>query len=191
MSNNGSPKTINGNTITAAVYVFATPNIEIMDNENPKKFEPVSPINVLAGAKLNGKNPTNAPASAVINKIATIGESFNTNMINNEMADMTDIPDDKPSNPSIRLIAFVTPTIHMIVIIIENISCISIVLRNGNVISSILTPNPTVTIAANNCPISFVIGFIVFMSSTIQVIEIINIPRNIPNSFFPYCSIPK
>ena len=162
-----------------------------MDNENPKKFDPVSPINVLAGAKLNGKNPTNAPASAVISSIATIGESFNTNMINNEIADITDIPDDKPSKPSIRLMAFVTPTIQITVMIIENISCISIVFKNGNVISSILMPNATATIAANTCPVNFVIGFMVFISSTTHTIEIINIPRNIPSSFFPYCSIPK
>ncbi len=108
---------------------FATPNIEIIDNENPKKFEPVSPINVLAGAKLNGKNPTNAPAKAVINIIDINGDPFSTNITNNDNADITDIPDDKPSNPSIKLIALVTPTIHIIVIIIENISPNSDVLK--------------------------------------------------------------
>ena len=85
VSNIGSPRTINGNTITAAVYVFAIPNIDIIDNENPKKFDPVSPINVFAGAKLNGKNPTNAPANAVINTIDINGEPFNTNIINNDI----------------------------------------------------------------------------------------------------------
>ena len=39
VSNMGNPKTINGNTITAIVYVLATPSIDIIDNENPKKFE--------------------------------------------------------------------------------------------------------------------------------------------------------
>ena len=48
VSNNGNPNTISGNTITATVYVFATPNIDIIDSEKPKKFEPVSPINVFA-----------------------------------------------------------------------------------------------------------------------------------------------
>ena len=191
VSNNGKPKTISGNTITAAVYVFATPNIDIMDKEYPKKFDPVSPINVFAGAKLNGKNPTNAPANAVINKIATIGESFNTKIINSEIADITEIPEDNPSNPSIKLMAFVTPTIQITVMILENISCISMVSKNGNEISSILTPNATATIAATNCPVSFWIGFMVFISSITQVIEITIIPKNIPNSFFPYCSIPK
>lgn len=45
-----------------------------MESENPKKLEPVSPIKVLAGAKLNGKNPTKAPAKAVINKMAISGD---------------------------------------------------------------------------------------------------------------------
>ncbi len=38
VSNIGKPKTINGNTITAAVYVFAEPNIDIIDKENPKNL---------------------------------------------------------------------------------------------------------------------------------------------------------
>ena len=93
-----------------------------MDKENPKKLEPVSPKNVLAGAKLNGKNPTNAPANAATNTIDTIGELFNTTIINQDTADITDIPEDSPSNPSIKLIAFVTATIHKIVIPIDTIS---------------------------------------------------------------------
>ena len=68
--------------------------MEIIEREKPKKLEPVSPINVFAGAKLNGKNPTNAPANAVINKIEISGEPFNTNIINNDTADMTEIPAD-------------------------------------------------------------------------------------------------
>ena len=67
-----------------------------MESENPKKFEPVSPIKVFAGAKLNGKNPTKAPASAVINKMEINGEPFNTKIIISETADITDIPADKP-----------------------------------------------------------------------------------------------
>lgn len=38
------------------------------------KFEPVSPINVFAGLKLNGKNPISAPANAVTKSIAITGE---------------------------------------------------------------------------------------------------------------------
>lgn len=96
VSNIGKPRTIIGNTITAAVYVLATPNIDIIDNENPIKFEPVSPINVFAGAKLNGRKPTNAPANAVISTIDTNDEPFSTKIISNDIADITDIPDDSP-----------------------------------------------------------------------------------------------
>ena len=52
---------------------MAIPIIEITAKQYPKKFEPVSPIKVLAGLKLNGKNPTNAPAKAVIKIIEIKG----------------------------------------------------------------------------------------------------------------------
>lgn len=78
----------------------------------------------MAGEKLNGKNPTNAPANAVINNIDTNGEPFNTNITNNDIADITDIPDERPSSPSIKFIAFVTPTIHPTVNNTENTSLI-------------------------------------------------------------------
>lgn len=62
---------------------------------------------------------------------------------------------------------------------------------NGTAMSSILIPNPTATIAEIICPNNLVNGLIVFISSIIHVIEIIIIPKNRPNNFFPYCSIPK
>ena len=37
-------------------------NIDIIDNENPKKLEPVSPTKVFAGLKLNVKNASIEPA---------------------------------------------------------------------------------------------------------------------------------
>lgn len=181
VSNIGNPSASNGNTITAAVYVFATPNIEIIESENPRKLEPVSPINVLAGAKLNGRNPTNDPANAVINRIEISGDSLSTNIINKETADITEIPADNPSNPSIKLMALVTPTIHPIVKRIEKASFNSSVGKKAGVISSILIPNDTATIAANTCPANFTIGFIVIMSSMTQKMDITTIPKNIPH----------
>ncbi len=85
---------------------LATPSIEITAIAKPIKLEPTSPINVLAGLKLNGKNPTIAPASAVINIIAISGDSFSANIINSDIQDINAIPDDKPSSPSIKFIAF-------------------------------------------------------------------------------------
>lgn len=151
-----------------------------MDNENPKKFDPVSPIKVLAGEKLKGKNPTSAPANAVINRIAINGEPFNTNIIIKETADITEIPADNPSNPSIKLIELVTPTIQPIVKIMENASFNSLVAKKAGVISSILTPKATTIIAAITCPVNFTNGFMVIISSNIQKIDITMVPKNIP-----------
>ena len=44
------------------------------------KFEPVSPIKVLAGLKLKGKKPSNEPARAVANIIDITGDEFNINI---------------------------------------------------------------------------------------------------------------
>ena len=94
--------------------------MEITAKLYPKKLEPVSPIKVLAGLKLNGKNPVNAPANAVTNKTAMSGESFKAKIIIKDKHEINEIPEDKPSKPSIKLIALVIPIIQPIVIIIEN-----------------------------------------------------------------------
>lgn len=99
VSNTGSANTINGATITIAVQVFAIPKIDITAKQNPMKLEPVSPINVLAGLKLNGKNPISAPASAVTRSIAIIGEQFSENIISSDKHEITPIPEDKPVQP--------------------------------------------------------------------------------------------
>lgn len=94
--------------------------MEIMASENPKKLEPVSPIKVLAGLKLNGKKPTIAPPNAAINKTAISGDLLRVKIINKEKQEIKVIPEDKPSKPSIRLIAFVIPIIQQIVSPQEN-----------------------------------------------------------------------
>ena len=55
----------------------------------------------MAGLKLNGKNPTNAPPRAVINKIAINGESLSVNIISKERHEVKHIPEESPSKPSI------------------------------------------------------------------------------------------
>ena len=76
--------------------------IEIIAKENPKKLEPTSPIKVFAGLKLNGKNPVIAPPKAVINKTAIKGDLLSVNIINKEMQEIYEMPEDNPSNPSIK-----------------------------------------------------------------------------------------
>lgn len=126
VSNIGIAKIIIGAINTRAVYVLATPRIDIIARENPMKLDPVSPINVFAGLKLNGRNPTIAPAKAVINTIAINGEPFNANTIRSDKHEIKVTPDDNPSRPSIKLIAFVIPIIQHTVIIYENIPLITI-----------------------------------------------------------------
>ena len=71
-------------------------------------------------------------ANAVINIIAINDVPFNANIINNERHEIKVMPEDKPSNPSIKLIAFVIPTIQPIVITYVRISFIGIAFsKNG------------------------------------------------------------
>ena len=79
-------------------------------------------MKVFAGVKLKGINPSNAPARAVIKIIAIKGESFRAKIISKDRQDITPIPAESPSNPSIKFIAFVIPTIQIIVIVMESAS---------------------------------------------------------------------
>ena len=115
VSNIGRARTSIGAINTTSVTVFATPRIEIVAKLNPKNCAPTSPINVFAGFTLNGKKPPIAPAKAVIKIIDINGESFVENIISKLMQDISDTPEDRPSSPSIKLIAFVIPTIQPIV----------------------------------------------------------------------------
>ena len=180
VSNSGKAKIIKGAIKTIAVYVFATPKIEIIDNEKPKKLEPVSPINVLAGLKLKGKNPSIDPAKAVINIIAIKGESFNVKIINKERQEIAHIPEDSPSSPSIKLMAFVIPTIQIVVKIIDTKSCEIIFSRPGTEILSILMPLKITIKADIVCPSNFTYGGIPFQSSKKQKVERTTIPMKNP-----------
>jgi len=165
VSNIGSASTNSGATIIRAVYVFATPIIDITDNVKPIKFEPVSPIKVLAGLKLNGKKPNNAPANAVANIIEIIGDSFMMKIINRQIDEISEIPVYNPSNPSVKFMALVIPIIHITVNTFKNTSFIITVLEAGIAILSITVPLRTTANAARSCPINFIIGLIPFLSS--------------------------
>ena len=110
VSNIGSPSITTGNTIVITVYVLARPIIESVAKTNPKKFEPASPIKVLAGLKLYGKNPINPPSSAATKTIAISLAPFKIKITSNDNVEIAETPVARPSNPSIKFIAFVTPT---------------------------------------------------------------------------------
>lgn len=135
---------------------MATPKIDIIAKENPIKLDPVSPIKVFAGLKLYGKKPTIPPANAVINIIAINGDPFNANTINNDKQEINVTPDDKPSKPSIKFIAFVIPTIQHTVIIYEKTPLITIFPSvKGIEILSIFIPHKTTITAASIWNINF------------------------------------
>jgi len=58
-----------------------------------------------------GQNPNVAPASTTVS-IALAVSPVISETKNKERYDMDDIPAARPSRPSIKLIALVTPTIH-------------------------------------------------------------------------------
>ena len=187
MSNIGKPSTINGATNTNTVYVLATPKIDITAKLNPRKFEPTSPTNVFAGLKLNGKKPTIPPANAVIKIIENIVEPFVANIINNDIQEIREIPEDNPSRPSIKLIALVIPTIQPIVSIYEN-TLLSVIFfsKNGIAIISIFIPHITTITAANTCASNFTNAGTFLTSSIKHVIPNTNIPIKKPNNLIPY-----
>lgn len=166
--------------------------IDIIASENPKKLEPVSPIKVFAGLKLYGKNPNIAPASAVINTIAIIGEPFKVNIINKEIHEINVIPEDNPSNPSIKLMAFVIPTIQKTVIIYDKVLFNPILLsKKGIFIFAILIPDATTIIAAIICTISLTKLGIPFTSSIKQPIPNTIIPIKNPINLTVYVPMPE
>ena len=79
---------------------------------------------------------------------------------------MSVIPEDSPSNPSIRLIALVIPTIHPIVNIYTKIilEC-KILSKKAIFVLLILIPNVAIIIAEITCPINFTIAGSPFTSS--------------------------
>src|SRR5205814_6009621 len=78
---------------------------------NPKKRLPVSPRKIVAGEKLNRRNPSNAPAS-VMDRMQTKWLPWINETTKTERVTKKEIPAAKPSNPSIRLNELVIATIQ-------------------------------------------------------------------------------
>lgn len=150
--------------------------IEITASEKPKKLEPVSPIKVFAGLKLYGKKPAIAPDRAVIKMIDINGDLFKENIINKDKHEIKDSPEDNPSSPSIKLIAFVIPTIqHTVNIYEKDLFNSKILFKNGILKVFILVPVITIIIAAIICTNNFRIAGIPLTSSIKHITDNINI----------------
>lgn len=132
------------------------------------------------------------PPNAAINKMAISGELFNVKIINKEKQDIKVIPEERPSNPSIKLIALVIPIIQQIVIIYEKQSLSQILSsKKGKLMFSIRIPHATTIVAASICIISFTMLGIPLESSIKQVIPNTTIPIKNPRSLSQYCSFPN
>ena len=68
----GRPSTSAGIITTTIVVLLTVPSMENAAIENPKSCDPPSPMNVLAGWKFQGKNPSAAPAITII---ANVGDA--------------------------------------------------------------------------------------------------------------------
>ena len=83
---------------------------------NPKNIEPISPINILAGLKLNIKKPRHAPSIINVSVISKLPILCIINAITPIVVkNIVPIPAARPSNPSIKLIIFITAIINITV----------------------------------------------------------------------------
>ena len=169
------------------------PSIDIVASIKPKKFEPESPINVLAGLKLYGKNPISPPSNATVSIYTEGVAPFNIKIINIENVEIAETQVASPSSPSIKLSAFVTPIIQQKVIIIDTISFNPYIYKNGTLKKKIVIPLAITQIAATACPNNFIQGFNPNASSKKPVDAIIATPIKNPNKFtsLPSCVVAK
>ena len=79
----------------------------------PSIREPVSPIITLDGYKLNNKNPKHAPDSALPNKVTSLQSKIIAITVRQVKIIVVTLL-DKPSIPSVKLIAFVVASITKI-----------------------------------------------------------------------------
>src|SRR2546422_5526912 len=107
----GSPRTRNGTMSEKAADPLVELWIERMASVNPRKRLPESPRKIRALLKLYRRNPSTEPprTSAIV---AVARSPFMNEIVKIVSETMQATPDARPSRPSIRLNAFVTPTIQ-------------------------------------------------------------------------------
>src|SRR6266852_4559894 len=107
----GNPSDTIGIATATIVGAFCDPASASAANMNPMNKLPESPKKIVAGWKLNRKNPSVAPASAIA-KNATSGFGAISDITNTTTVENTADPAASPSNPSIKLNAFVISSTH-------------------------------------------------------------------------------
>ncbi len=80
-------------------------------SQKPSAVAPVSPRKIRAGNRLNGRNPTSAPARIIEIEASAMRPVMRATPTR-ENAAMSARPAESPSSPSTMLNAFVTPTIQ-------------------------------------------------------------------------------
>ena len=65
----GRPSTSAGITTTTRVALLTVPRMDSAARAKPRTCEPLSPMNVFAGWKLNGRNPRHAPARIIMHVV--------------------------------------------------------------------------------------------------------------------------
>ena len=110
----GRPKETIGIATATIVGAFCDPARASAANMNPMNRLPESPKKMVAGWKLKRRKPNVAPANAIVRK-AISGFGTMRDITKTTMVEKSAEPAASPSNPSIRLNAFVISSTHNIV----------------------------------------------------------------------------
>src|SRR5882762_1631110 len=107
----GNPSDTMGIATATIVGAFCDPASASPASMNPMNKLPESPKNIVAGWKLNRKNPSVTPASAIA-KNDTSGFGAISDITNTTIVVNTADPAASPSNPSIKVNALVINSTH-------------------------------------------------------------------------------
>ena len=105
----GTPAANKGTNIDITTEVFVVANREAIPSKNPNVKDPESPMKIFAGGKLKNKNPMHAPIIPR-DKIAASALFCDIAKTNTVAATIVEIPEARPSNPSIKFIMFAKAT---------------------------------------------------------------------------------
>src|SRR4051812_37194748 len=114
----GTASTVNGKNNATIAAVFRVPRTTTHASNNPRRFDPESPMKIEAGWKLWYRTPNAAPAVIADNTPALVhvaapsrhALSSDRATIDSVAAAIVHTPAANPSTPSVKLTMFITPT---------------------------------------------------------------------------------